>query len=118
MGYHCRLRWGGAFPPPQVQHPGLDKTIWPVQPSNCCYRKVGQPFRYPGAIMRYSALAVAAVALLTFSSAATAQQAAVPKLEVGAWTGQVTPPDGGTVNVVYDVTYAGDTLKITIKAAE
>ena len=68
--------------------------------------------------MRYSALAVAAVALLTFSSAASAQQTAGPKLEVGAWTGQVTPPDGGTVNVVYDVTYAGDTLKITIKAAE
>lgn len=68
--------------------------------------------------MRYSALAVAAVALLTISSAASAQQAAVPKMEVGAWTGQVTPPDGQTVSVVYDVSYAGDTLKITIKAAE
>ena len=68
--------------------------------------------------MRYSALAVAAAALLTVSTAATAQQAAVPKLEVGDWTGQVTPPDGQTVNVIYTVAYAGDTLKITIKAAE
>ena len=68
--------------------------------------------------MRYSALAVAAAALLTISSAASAQQAAVPKMEVGEWTGQVTPPDGQTVNVIYAVSYAGDTLKITIKAAE
>ena len=68
--------------------------------------------------MRYSTVAVTAVALLAISSAASAQQAAVPKLEVGEWTGQVTPPDGQTVNVIYDVAYAGDTLKITIKAAE
>lgn len=68
--------------------------------------------------MRYSALAVATAALLTISSAASAQQAAPAKMEVGEWTGQVTPPDGQTVNVLYDVAYAGDTLKITIRAAE
>lgn len=68
--------------------------------------------------MRYSALAVAAAALLTISTGAAAQQAVQAKLEVGQWTGQVTPPDGQTVGVLYDVAYAGDTLKITIKAAE
>ncbi len=68
--------------------------------------------------MRYSALAVAAAALLSIASAGTAQQAAPLKLEVGEWTGQVTPPDGQTVNVIYDVTYAGDTLKISIRAGE
>jgi hypothetical protein len=68
--------------------------------------------------MRYSVLAVAAAAVVTFASAASAQQPTPPRLEVGAWTGQVTPPDGGTVNVIYDIKYAGDTLKISINAGE
>jgi hypothetical protein len=37
---------------------------------------------------------------------------------VGAWTGTVTPPEGMTVNVTYDVAYAGDTLRIVIRAGE
>ena len=68
--------------------------------------------------MRYTPLAIAAVALLTFSASASAQQAAAPKLETGAWTGKVVSPDGQTTDVVYDVAYAGDTLKITIKAGD
>lgn len=68
--------------------------------------------------MRYSRLAVAAAALLVFSTAAAAQQTAPPKLDIGAWTGKVTPPEGITVDVIYDVAYAGDTLKISINAGE
>ena len=68
--------------------------------------------------MRYSALAITAAAMLAATSAASAQQVAPPKMEVGEWTGQVTPPEGITVSVTYDVAYAGDTLKITIKAGE
>jgi hypothetical protein len=66
--------------------------------------------------MNYRAFAVAVAAVITFSASAAAQEAA-PKLEAGKWTGKVTPPDGETVNVTYDVAYAGDTLKITINAA-
>jgi hypothetical protein len=66
--------------------------------------------------MNYRAFAVAVAAVITFSASAAAQEAA-PKLETGKWTGKVTPPDGETVNVTYDVAYAGDTLKITINAA-
>jgi hypothetical protein len=70
--------------------------------------------------MRYTPLVVAALAALTFAGAASAQQTAAPaaKLEVGQWTGSVTPPDGGTAEVKYDVTYAGDTLKIKINAGD
>jgi hypothetical protein len=68
--------------------------------------------------MRYSPLAVAAAALLVLSTAAAAQQPAASKLETGAWTGKVTPPEGITVDVTYDVAYAGDTLKININAGE
>jgi hypothetical protein len=68
--------------------------------------------------MRISVLAVAAAALLTLSSAAAAQQTAAPKIEVGAWTGQVVQPDGQVTDVIYDIAYAGDTLKITIKAGD
>lgn len=68
--------------------------------------------------MRYQVLAVAAAALLAFSSSASAQGATAVKLETGAWTGQVTPPDGQTVTVIYDVAYAGDTLKIAIRAGD
>ena len=67
--------------------------------------------------MRLSIPAVAAAALLVFATSAAAQEAPL-KLETGAWTGKVTPPDGMTVDVIYDVAYAGDTLKITIRAGE
>ena len=67
--------------------------------------------------MRYRTFALAAAAVIMFSASASAQQPAA-KLETGKWTGIVTPPDGNAVNVTYDVTYAADTLKITIIANE
>jgi hypothetical protein len=67
--------------------------------------------------MRITPLAIAAAALLTFSVSASAQQPA-PKLEVGAWTGKVVSPNGESTDVVYDVSYAGDTLNIKIKAGD
>ena len=68
--------------------------------------------------MRYSLTALAAAALLCVAAPASAQQSATAKLEAGAWTGTVTPPDGMTTAVIYDVAYAGDTLKITIRAGD
>ncbi len=68
--------------------------------------------------MRYSLAALAAAALLCAAAPASAQQPAAARLEVGAWTGNVTPPDGMTTAVTYDVAYAGDTLKITIRAGD
>ena len=69
--------------------------------------------------MRYPIFAIAAAALFTFAGSASAQQAAAPaKLQIGAWTGKVVQPDGQSVDVTYDIAYAGDTLKIKIKAAE
>lgn len=68
--------------------------------------------------MRYSTLAVVAVAMLASAAAAAAQQPAAEKMQVGEWTGQVTPPGAETTIVTYDVAYAGDTLKITIRAGE
>jgi hypothetical protein len=67
--------------------------------------------------MRYRTLAIALAALISVSASAVAQQAS-PKLEIGKWSGKVTPPDGITVNVAYDVAYAGDTLQITIHAEQ
>ena len=67
--------------------------------------------------MRVTPLAIAAAALLTFSASASAQQAA-PKLDIGAWTGTVVSPNGESTSVTYDVSYAGDTLKIKIKAGD
>ncbi|HUP89630.1 MAG TPA: hypothetical protein VM100_09775 [Longimicrobiales bacterium] len=40
------------------------------------------------------------------------------KLPVGQWTGTVTPPDGQTVSVTYDVTSKNDTTKLTINAGQ
>ena len=58
--------------------------------------------------------AVQALALLVlFPVAASAQ-----KLEAGKWTGVVTPPGEGTVNVTFDVAMKGDTIAITLNAAE
>jgi hypothetical protein len=62
---------------------------------------------------KWSRLAFAAGLLLLAPIAAHAQ-----KLEAGKWTGKVVPPDGPTVEVTYDVKVAGDTLAITINAAE
>jgi hypothetical protein len=65
--------------------------------------------------MRYRTFALAAAALVLVSASANAQQPAA-KLEIGKWSGIVTPPDGNVVPVIYDVTYAADTLRITINA--
>jgi hypothetical protein len=46
--------------------------------------------------------------------AAGAQQ----KLEVGKWTGTVTPPNESPIGVTFDVTMKGDTIGITVNAAE
>lgn len=68
--------------------------------------------------MRHIRLAlIAAAAMFTVTATAGAQQAA-PKLETGAWTGTVVSPDGQTTAVSYDVSYAGDTLNIKIKAGD
>src|SRR5687767_5845449 len=72
-------------------------------------------FTVSGDIMRYRTFVLAAAAVIMFSASATAQQPAL-KLEIGKWSGIVTPPDGNAVNVIYDVAYAGDTLRITINA--
>ena len=41
------------------------------------------------------------------------------KLEPGKWTGTVTPPgEQTTLAVTYDVTVKGDTISITVNAAE
>jgi hypothetical protein len=43
--------------------------------------------------------------------------AAAQKLEAGTWTGTVAPPDGGALEVTYEVKVTGDTVAITIVAA-
>ena len=40
---------------------------------------------------------------------------AAQKLTAGTWTGTVTPPDGPTLEVTFDVRVSGDTTKITLK---
>lgn len=62
---------------------------------------------------RLATLLVAALPLLAFTPAAAQQ-----KLEAGKWTGTVTPPEGATVDVTYDVTVKGDTLGITVSAGD
>jgi hypothetical protein len=44
--------------------------------------------------------------------------AAAQKLDAGLWTGTVTPPGEPAVAVTYDVKIAGDTISITLNAAE
>lgn len=60
--------------------------------------------------------AIAAGAVLPFLAVAAAQ---AQTLEVGKWTGTVTPPnEQQTVPVTYDVTMKGDTIAITVDAGE
>lgn len=66
---------------------------------------------------RQAALAALVFALAT-PFAANAQQTATPTIAVGKWTGQVTPPNGETTDVTYDVSMKNDTLHITINAAQ
>jgi hypothetical protein len=56
---------------------------------------------------------LAALAFLALGPAVAAAQ----KLEAGTWTGTVAPPDGGALEVTYEVKVAGDTVAITIVAA-
>src|SRR5262245_25271077 len=51
--------------------------------------------------------------LAVFPVAASGQ-----KIQVGQWTGTVTPPGEATLNVTYDVSMKGDTILIKFNAAE
>ena len=62
-------------------------------------------------ILKHTVRALTLLALIPL--AASAQ-----KLEPGKWTGTVTPPGEGVVNVTFDVAMKGDTLAITLNAAE
>jgi hypothetical protein len=62
--------------------------------------------------LRHTARVLALLAV--FPLAASAQQ----KLEVGKWTGTVTPPGEPITNVTYDVTMKGDTIAITLNAGD
>lgn len=67
--------------------------------------------------MRLSTVVLAIAAGLAFSAPAQAQDAP-RRLETGNWTGTVTPPGEETVDLVYLVGYAGDTLHITMNAGQ
>jgi hypothetical protein len=67
--------------------------------------------------MRYTRLALIAAAMFTITGTAAAQQPA-PRLETGKWTGTIVPPEGEPATVAYDISYAGDTLKIKINAGD
>ena len=58
--------------------------------------------------------AVQALALLALLPVAASAQ----KLEAGKWTGVVTPPGESALNVTFDVAMKGDTIAITLNAAE
>ena len=68
--------------------------------------------------MRHTFLPLGAALLLAASTASAQQPAAPTKLEVGEWTGTIVPPGAEPAAVTYDVAYAGDTLKIKIRAGE
>lgn len=57
---------------------------------------------------------VLAVALTGFAAASAGAQ----QIETGKWTGSITPPNQGAVQVTYDVAMKGDTIAITVSAAE
>jgi hypothetical protein len=65
---------------------------------------------------RILAAATFALALPLALSAQTPTPAAPAseKLEVGKWTGSVTPPGGQPLALVFDVTAPGDTMKIDL----
>ncbi|HUF49651.1 MAG TPA: hypothetical protein VMN60_02380 [Longimicrobiales bacterium] len=63
--------------------------------------------------MKKWAFAIAALLLLGAFDTGAAQQ-----LEAGKWTGTVTPPGGGTMDVTFDVTLKADTIGITVTAGE
>jgi hypothetical protein len=61
---------------------------------------------------RFAIVLSAALPLLVF----TPTQA--QKLEPGKWTGTVSPPGEQATEVTYDVTMNGDSISITVNAAE
>ena len=69
--------------------------------------------------MRFPTVVLAMAAGVAFSAPAQAQEQGAPRrLESGNWTGTVTPPGEQTVDLVYVVGYAGDTLHITMNAGQ
>ena len=67
-------------------------------------------------VHRYAVVFVAAIMLLLPS--AVSAQTATPTLPVGKWTGTVTPPDGETAAVTFDVKSSNDTIAIQINAGD
>ncbi|MEO5510115.1 MAG: hypothetical protein ABIV28_09215 [Longimicrobiales bacterium] len=59
-----------------------------------------------------------ALALPIGLSAQTTPAASAEKLEVGKWTGTVTPPEGTTINLTFDVTVPNDSMKIDMTLTE
>ena len=67
---------------------------------------------------RVLAAAIFALALPLSASAQTATAApAAAKLEVGKWTGTVTPPSGEVMELEFNVTNVSDTTKIDLTIA-
>ena len=60
------------------------------------------------------AMPVALSAQTTPATAAPAAPAAAGKLEIGKWTGNVDAPGAGLIPLTFDVTAAGDTMKINM----
>ena len=56
-------------------------------------------------------------ALLVAAAFAIPATVAAQKLTPGTWTGSIAPPDNSALDATFDVRMAGDTTKITIKAA-
>jgi hypothetical protein len=66
---------------------------------------------------RSYAAAFAAALMLSLPAVASAQNAA-PVLQVGKWTGTVTPPNAEVTPVTFDVKSSNDTISIQINAGE
>lgn len=64
------------------------------------------------------AFAIAFFVIAASPLAAHAQDAGPARLAAGIWTGTVAPPNEGSVDVAFDVSYKGDTLGIVLVAGE
>jgi hypothetical protein len=54
--------------------------------------------------------------LLVAAAMAMPASLAAQKMTPGTWTGTISPPNGGSLEALFDVRVAGDTTKITIRA--
>lgn len=63
--------------------------------------------------MRTIAAGLALLCILFLSPDVQAQT-----LKAGTWTGQITPPDGQTLDITYEVSTANDSLKISMIVPE